>query len=134
MLKHVNLMLMPDGNVRLAPASLAHGYSRDNPIIRVVGIPPMISADQVISAYTRCVVLPVMHAEIPVPWHRIADVETGAVIRLNRGRPTLSAGDKAVRINITLSPAALGILDARGGGRSQEIERLIIDSSILDKH
>lgn len=45
-----------------------------------------------------------------------------------RGRPRLLAEERTVKINITLSPGALAILDARGAGRSQEIERLIHQS------
>lgn len=44
------------------------------------------------------------------------------------GRPPLAERDKRVRINITLSPEAIAILDRRGNGRSQEIERLILAS------
>ena len=45
-----------------------------------------------------------------------------------RGRPPVADDSKAVRINITLSPAAHGILKARGRGVSPEIERLIMES------
>lgn len=125
MLRHLNLTIHPDGHVTTAPPSMPHGYSRALPIVRVVGIPPSVADDDVIDAYSKCVVLPVMHADIPVPWHRIADADQGDIIRLKAGRPAISEDRKSVRINITLSPAAIAALDARGNGRSQEIERLI---------
>ena len=125
MLRHVNLMIHPDGRVSVAPANMPSGYSRAYPIVRIVGVPPGVSTDDVISAYERCVILPIMHGDIPVPWHRIADAEQGEIIRLKAGRPPLTDDKRAVRINITLSPSAIAALDARGNGRSQEIERLI---------
>lgn len=45
------------------------------------------------------------------------------------GRPPLEDHKKRMRINITLSPEAIAILDQRGNGRSQEIERLILASA-----
>ena len=45
-----------------------------------------------------------------------------------RGRPRKVRGEKSVRFCITLTPKAVAILDERGNGRSQEIERLIIAS------
>lgn len=44
------------------------------------------------------------------------------------GRPPLAEHEKRVRLNITLSREAIAILDRRGNGRSQEIERLIFAS------
>lgn len=41
------------------------------------------------------------------------------------GRPAKGDADKAVRINITLTPEAISMLDAMGGTRSGTIERLI---------
>ena len=124
-LRHVNLAIHPEGQVTLAPPSMAHGYSKRNPIVRIIGVPTGISNDEVMEAYSRCVVLPVMHADKPIPWHKIADVTPGEVVRIGAGRPALSNDRKSVRINITLSPGAIAALDARGNGRSQEIERLI---------
>lgn len=49
--------------------------------------------------------------------------------RSKRGRPPKAVGEKSPRINITLSPAAIAVLDERGNGRSQEIERLIMESA-----
>ena len=46
-----------------------------------------------------------------------------------RGRPILPDAAKAVRLNITISRAAIAILDERGAGRAREIERLIIESA-----
>lgn len=48
--------------------------------------------------------------------------------RSRRGAPQKAPGEHDRRINITLSPSALAILDARGRGRSQEIERLVLES------
>ncbi|MBS9476258.1 hypothetical protein [Ancylobacter radicis] len=47
-----------------------------------------------------------------------------------RGRPPVDDDAKAVRVNISLPPAALAVIDARvgPGGRSQEITRLIMAS------
>ncbi len=50
-----------------------------------------------------------------------------------RGRPRKDDADKSPRINITLSPAAIAVLDERGNGRSQEIERLIMESASTRK-
>jgi len=58
-----------------------------------------------------------------------AAASDGVSARPGRGRPRVAEADKAVRIAITLSPAALAILDERGAGRSQEIERLIRESA-----
>lgn len=46
-----------------------------------------------------------------------------------RGRPPVPDDRKAIRITITLSPAAKAILDERGNGISPEIERLIMESA-----
>jgi len=125
MLRHLNMAVHPNGHVTIAPPAMSYGYSRPSPIVRIVGIPPDVSDDEVIKAYSRCVVLPVMHADTPIAWHRIADATEGQIIRLKAGRPAISDDRKSVRLNITLSPSAVAALDARGYGRSQEIERLI---------
>jgi len=44
------------------------------------------------------------------------------------GRPPKDDADKAVRINITLSPTAIAALDALGGTRSGTIEALIMEA------
>lgn len=46
-----------------------------------------------------------------------------------RGRPATADADRAVPIRITLSPAALALIDANvpQRGRSAEIERMIME-------
>lgn len=44
-----------------------------------------------------------------------------------RGRPTKDEAEKSVRINISLSPAALALIDAQTGNRSALIEQLIVE-------
>lgn len=88
-------------------------------------MPDDVSNDAVIRTYSRCILLPVMHADRPIPWHKISGAQQGQIIRLGPGRPTLDPAEKSIRINITLSREAVKILDSRGSGRSREIERLI---------
>ncbi|MDQ0349717.1 hypothetical protein [Ancylobacter vacuolatus] len=55
---------------------------------------------------------------------------TAATPKRPRGRPPVADDSKAVRINISLSPEAVALIDARvePGQRSKEIERLIMES------
>lgn len=125
----VKIMINIRGEVHLAPASALGGYGKESPIVEVVEVPDDVTDDMVIRTYSRCALVPVMHADRPVPWHKIAGAKHGQVIRLGPGRPFLDPAQKYIRLNITLSPKALAILDQRGAGRSQEIERLIIESA-----
>ena len=125
MLRHLNMAIHPNGHVTIAPPAMSYGYSRPSPIVRIVGIPADVSDDEVINAYSRCIVQPVMHANKPIAWRRIADATQGQIVSLKVGRPSISSDRKSVRLNITLSPSAVAALDARGYSRSQEIERLI---------
>jgi hypothetical protein len=47
-------------------------------------------------------------------------------LKRSPGRPLKSRDEKSVRINITLSPAAIAVLDASEEPRSTLIERLIM--------
>lgn len=125
----VKLMIGSGGEVFHAPGNKLAGYNNlSSPIVDIVEVPGDVSDDIVARTYSRCILLPVMHADRPIPWHKIAGAKQGQVIRLGPGRPHLDPAEKFIRLNITLSPAALAILDARGNGRSQEIERLIHES------
>lgn len=125
--RSVKLRIGNDGQAAPTHSTAVRGYAKQCAVIEIIGVPDKIPSDEVARRYNCCVILPVMHAEDPLPWYRIQRAEQGDIIRLNRGRPPKN--DKSVRINITLSPAALEILDGRGAGRSQEIERLILQSA-----
>lgn len=125
----VKLMIGSGGEVHLAPGTKVAGYPHMGPpIVAIVEVPDDVTDDDVIRTYSRCVLLPVMHAKTPIPWHKISGARQGQIIRLGPGRPTLDPAEKYVRINISLPPESLAILDARGNGRSQEIVRLIRES------
>lgn len=126
----VKITINTKGEAHLAPSSALGGFAKEHPIVEVVEVPGDVTDDTVVRTYSRCVLVPVMHADRPVPWHKIAGAKEGQVIRLGPGRPYLDPSEKYVRITITLSPRALEILDQRGSGRSQEIERLITESAI----
>lgn len=45
-----------------------------------------------------------------------------------RGRPTKPDADRQVRVQLSLSPHALELIDAQPGQRSALIERLIVEA------
>lgn len=127
MARTIKLMIMTEGDVEPTYVGAERGYEGNNPVIEITGIPDEVTDEEVANAYARCVFRPVMHAEIPIAWARIEHAKPGEIVQLV-GRPTKADEEKRIRLNITLSPAAVAILDERGAGRSQEIERLILES------
>jgi len=75
------IMIMPDGNPVSAPKTVPRGYGGTYPIVEVTGA-EHVRPEIVLKAYRRCAVLPVMHADIPIPWDRLEGAQTGDIIRL----------------------------------------------------
>lgn len=132
MSRSVKIMIPGEGDAVLAPPAAPRGYAGRNPIVEITDVPDDVRSEAALAAYRRCVIMPIMHAEIPIPWGKIADAAQGQIIRLLGGRPVADPSGHKVRISITLSPAALAVLDARDNGRSQEIERLVMESVSQD--
>jgi len=123
-LHSVKLMINQNGHVTIVPASIPRGYAKSNPVVEVTGVPAGVSGDDVAAAYSRCIIQPIMHAAMPVPWHRIADAADGQIIRLRAGRPPLATGERGMRVNVYLKPSTLDRLAKMGPSVSAAIERL----------
>ncbi|WP_226018439.1 hypothetical protein [Novosphingobium sp. FKTRR1] len=124
-MRNLKITILANGHAAPTNRRNPRGYAGGNPVIEITDIPDNVTDVEAISAYDRCVIMPVMHATMPIPWPRIAESHQGQIIHLTRGRP--AKGDaKFVRVNITLSPETLALIDAQPEARSKLIERLII--------
>jgi len=126
-MRNIKFTILDNGHTVPVKLDTSRGYDGDTPIIEIHGIPGDISDVTALRTYERCIIMPIMHAEMVIPWDKIAGAREGQIVHLTRGRPVKVEADKSIRLNITLSPAALALINAQAGNRSGLIEQLIID-------
>lgn len=126
-MRTVKFKILANGHITSTSPSAPRGYGNTDPVIEIAGVPDNVSDAQVMATYRRCIIMPVMHANNVIAWGRIEGAHQGQIIHLTRGRPAKDASEKAVRVNISLSPDALALIDAQDGNRSTLIEQLIVE-------
>lgn len=127
-MRNIKIAILDNGHIIPVDLDASTGYRGDNPVIEIAGIPVGVTDVAAMRAYNRCIILPVMHAETIIHWDKIANTKTGQIVHLHRGRPIKDEATKSARVQITLTPATLALIDAQIGPRSALIERLIINA------
>ena len=123
MSRSVKFFITPDGNTRLAHSRAERGYGGEAPVIEVTDVPDDVTDSAVLATYQRCIIRPLMHAEMPLSWRKIQGARPGDILQLE-DRPHENEDEKSLRVNGTLSPDAVVPCDERGAEQSQENERL----------